>query len=145
MGKGLVVKVFAKKIGMTQIYDEFGKHVAVTVLDLLPTKTCRVKTKGNEGYGSVIYGLYDVSRPARKSVINQFGRYGERLVKVVEDKIDENDISKIEIGKEIKADSFEEGKKISVIAISKGKKEYDKRETLKRKDATREMDRMRKV
>ena len=31
------------------------------------------------------------------------------------------------------------------IAISKGKKEYDKRETLKRKDATREMDRMRKV
>jgi SsrA-binding protein len=31
------------------------------------------------------------------------------------------------------------------IAISRGKKEYDKRETLKRKDATREMDRMRKV
>ena len=121
MGKGLVVKVFAKKIGMTQVYDKSGKHEAVTVLGLLSTKPCKFKTKEGDGYNSVIYGLYENSKPARKSIANQFGRFGEELVKVVEERVNDGDASKIEIGKEINTDNFDEGMKVSVVAISKGK------------------------
>ncbi|MCL2569343.1 MAG: 50S ribosomal protein L3 [Oscillospiraceae bacterium] len=113
--------IIGKKVGMTQIFDEMGKVVPVTVIEAGPCTVVQKKTKEKEGYSSVQLGFADekarkLSKPERGH-LEKAGVGLKRYLK--EFRLD--DAENMNIGDEIKADTFAEGDKIDVTGISKGK------------------------
>jgi large subunit ribosomal protein L3 len=114
--------ILGKKLGMTQIFDENGAVIPVTVIQAGPCAVVQKKTIENDGYTALKLGFEDI--PERKLNKPEKGLYAKvkatakRHLK--EFRID--DISKYEVGQEIKVtDMFENGDKIDVSGISKGK------------------------
>ena len=112
--------LIAKKIGMTQIYDENSKSLGVTVLDVSDCRVVQVKNNEKDGYSAVqltIGSKKNLSKPLQ----SHFNKYdvepGEVLheVKVDED-TDLNPGAKINV-----KDIFEVGQKVDITGISKGK------------------------
>ena len=98
MKKGLI----GKKIGMTQIFDEAGNVVPVTVVEAGPCTVTQIKTMENDGYEAIQVGFGDV---APKKTLKEF-----RL----------DSIDGIEVGNILKADTFEVGEVVDVKGTSKG-------------------------
>ena len=112
------MKVFAKKIGMTQVYDERGFHTAVTILQLKQCVVLGGRSMNKDGYLGRIVGEIADGFVAKKSVAGQFKNFpGVKRVK--EEKISSED--QIEIGKKINSDDFVIGDKLIVYGVSKGK------------------------
>jgi large subunit ribosomal protein L3 len=129
--------ILATKVGMTQIFNEDGTLIPVTVLNAGPCAVTQIKTVENDGYSAVQVGFVDkkekiASKDAggRKSVAHRHGVTkaekghfdkagvsGKRYVR--EFKFENTD--EYELGKEIKADIFEVGDHVDATAISKGK------------------------
>ena len=129
--------ILATKIGMTQIFDESGEMIPVTVLQAGPCCVTQIKTEENDGYSAVQVGFADkkekavsVDATGRKEVRNRHGVNkpqkghfdkagvsGKRFVREFkfENAADYN------LADEIKADIFEAGDKVDATAISKGK------------------------
>ena len=117
MKKGII----AKKIGMTQIFNDDGLLIPVTVLQAGPCYVTQVKTIENDGYEAVQVGFDDireklVSNPVR----GHFDKAGVKCLRRIKEFKFEN-ASEYEPGQEIKADIFEVGDKIDVTGKSKGK------------------------
>lgn len=113
--------ILAKKIGMTQIFDENGLLIPVTVLEAGSCFVTQVKTVENDGYEAVQVGFGDireklVNKPD-KGHLTKAGTPNLRFIK--EFKFDNS--TEYEPGQEIKADIFEVGDKIDVTGKSKGK------------------------
>ena len=117
MVKGLI----GKKIGMTQVFDEKGKVVPVTVVELGPCTVAQIKTAENDGYEAVQLGFGDVKASrVNKPMTGHFKKADIAPKKVLREfKFD--DISSYEVGQIIKADAFEVGDKVDVVGTSKGK------------------------
>ncbi|SDZ84960.1 large subunit ribosomal protein L3 [Lachnospiraceae bacterium NK3A20] len=129
--------ILATKVGMTQIFKEDGTLVPVTVLEAGPNVVTQVKTTENDGYEAVQVGFVDAVERAKskdksgrveiahrhgvnKAQKGHFEKAGVSSKKFVKEfRLD--DISGLELGSEIKADTFAEGDRIDVTAISKGK------------------------
>jgi len=110
--------ILAKKIGMTQIFDENGMLIPVTVLEAGPCYVTQVKNAENDGYEAVQVGFGDV----REKLVNKptKGRLDKAGVgNLKEFKFDNS--AEYELGQEIKADIFAVGDKIDVTGKSKGK------------------------
>lgn len=106
---------------MTQIFDENGVLIPVTVLQAGPCVVTQIKTEDNDGYCAVQVGFVD----KREKLVNkpQKGHYdkaGVSYKKYLKELKFEN-ASEYEVGQEIKADIFEAGDHIDATAISKGK------------------------
>ena len=116
MKKGLI----GKKIGMTQIFDEKGNVVPVTVVEAGPNVIVQKKTIENDGYEAVQVGFGDqkVSR-VNKPMKGHFDKSGVAPKKVLKEFRLEN-IADVNVGDIIKADIFEAGEKVDVIGTSKG-------------------------
>ena len=117
MKKGII----AKKIGMTQIFNDDGLLIPVTVLQAGPCYVTQVKTIENDGYEAVQVGFDDireklVSNPVR----GHLDKAGVKCLRRIKEFKFEN-ASEYEPGQEIKADIFEVGDKIDVTGKSKGK------------------------
>ena len=129
--------ILATKIGMTQIFKEDGTLVPVTVLEAGPNVVTQIKTEENDGYESVQVGFSDMKnritvmdKGGKKEVVHRHGagkalqghfeKAGTTSKKYVREFRFEN-ASEYELGQEIKADIFEEGDKVDVTAITKGK------------------------
>lgn len=113
--------ILATKVGMTQIFNENGVLVPVTVLEAGPCVVTQIKTKDTDGYDAVQVG-YKAIRPklVNKPVKGVFEKAGVEIKRHLQEfKFD--DISSYKIADEIKADIFEAGDKIDVTAVSKGK------------------------
>ena len=113
--------ILAKKIGMTQIFNEDGSLTPVTVLQAGPCVVTQVKTVENDGYSAVQVGFEEkranlVSKP-KKGVFEKAGTTPKRFVREL--KLD--NAEELKAGDEIKADIFEVGDHIDATAISKGK------------------------
>jgi len=113
--------IIGKKVGMTQIFDEAGKVVPVTVIEAGPCTVVQKKTEEKEGYNSVQLGFSDVkerrlSKPERGH-LEKAGVAPRKYLK--EFKLE--DAVSMNVGDEIKADMFAEGDKIDVTGISRGK------------------------
>lgn len=110
------MKAFAKKIQTTHIYDDLGRHVAVTVLGLLNSVAIAKKTTDKDGYEAVVYALNDEKAKVKKP---QAGQYkGIKAKKVEEERVE--DSTGVEL-KEIKIEDFAEGDIIKIVSSSKGK------------------------
>lgn len=113
--------ILATKVGMTQIFDENGNLIPVTVLQAGPCVVTQIKTEDNDGYSAIQVGFMD-KRPklVNKPLKGQFDKAGVPYKRYLREFKFEN-ASEYEVGQEIKADIFQVGDHIDATAISKGK------------------------
>lgn len=113
--------ILAKKLGMTQIFDESGKVIPVTVIEAGPNAVVQKKTVENDGYDAVQVGFVDLKEnKTNKPVKGHFAKAGVKPKKFIRE-LRLDDISGLNVGDEIKADIFAAGDKVDVAGISKGK------------------------
>ena len=113
--------IIGKKIGMTQIFDETGKVVPVTVVEAGPCVVAAKKTVENDGYAAVQLGFGDVKpNKVNKPMAGHFKKNDVAPKKVLKEfRFDDTDA--YSVGDIVKADVFEAGSKIDVTGTSKGK------------------------
>ncbi|MBQ1545512.1 MAG: 50S ribosomal protein L3, partial [Clostridia bacterium] len=117
MQKGLI----GKKIGMTQLFDETGNVVPVTVIEAGPCPVTLKKTADNDGYDAVQLGFGDVkAQRVNKPMKGQFDKANVAPKKVLRE-FRLEDCTALNVGDILKADTFAAGDKIDVIGTSKGK------------------------
>ena len=117
MKKGLI----GKKIGMTQIFDEKGNVIPVTVIEAGPCAVVQKKTTENDGYKAVQMGYGDLkAQRVNKPMKGHFAK-GDVAPKKVLKEFRFDDIDSLNVGDIVKADVFEAGEKVDVIGTSKGK------------------------
>lgn len=113
--------LIGKKIGMTQIFDEAGNVVPVTVVEAGPCVVSMKKTVENDGYAAVQIGFGDL-RPklVTKPMQGHFAKANVAPKRTLKEfRFDDTDA--YELGQIIKADVFEAGNKVDVTGTSKGK------------------------
>ena len=113
--------ILATKVGMTQIFNEDGLLIPVTVLQAGPCVVTQVKTEENDGYAAVQVGYGEI----REKLVNKpekghFDKAGVPVKRFLKEFRFEN-AAEYEVGQEIKADIFAAGDHIDATAISKGK------------------------
>ena len=113
--------ILGRKLGMTQIFDENGKVVPVTVIEAGPCVVTQIKTEEKDGYDAIQVGFDDI----REKLVNkprqgQFKKAGASLKRILRE-FRLEDISAYEVGQEILADVFDAGERVDVSGVSKGK------------------------
>ncbi len=113
--------ILAIKVGMTQIFNEAGELVPVTVLQAGPCSVTQVKTVDNDGYDAVQVGFVDKrNKLVNKPQKGHFEKAGVSYKRYVREFRFEN-AAEYKLADEIKADIFAEGDRVDATAISKGK------------------------
>jgi large subunit ribosomal protein L3 len=113
--------ILATKVGMTQIFDETGASIPVTVLQAGPCVVTQVKTEENDGYAAVQVGFGEIrEKLVNKPKKGQFDK-AEVPVKRYLQEFRFDNAAEYEVKQEIKADIFADGDHIDATAISKGK------------------------
>ena len=132
MQKGII----GKKIGMTQIFDERGNAIGVTVVEAGPCVITQKKVVESDGYDAVQFGFGDITLKYKKGVRSQkFETAPVNITKALQGHFAKSDVAPkkylrefrfdsidgMNVGDVIKADVFAEGDKIDVVGTSKGK------------------------
>ena len=113
--------IIGKKIGMTQIFDEAGRVVPVTVIEAGPCTVVQKKTAEKDGYEAIQLGYETVpERKLTKPEVGHQKKAGLTEFKKVLKEFALEDCSKYEVGDELKADVFAAGDRVDVTGISKG-------------------------
>ncbi len=119
----MATAIIGKKLGMTQIFDESGNHIPVTVLEVGPCIVVDVKTPQKNGYAAVALGfgkkdLKKVNKPTR----GLFEKIGTSAFNVIKEfRISEDGVGGFTPGQEITVGIFTIGQLVDVIGVSKGK------------------------
>ena len=113
--------IIGKKVGMTQIFDEAGKVIPVTVIEAGPCVVVQKKTVEKDGYSAVQLGYGDVAeKKLTKPEAGHLKKAEVPFKKVLKEfKLDK--AAEMNVGDEIKADVFAAGDRVDVTGISKGK------------------------
>ena len=112
--------IIGKKVGMTQIFDEAGKVVPVTVIEAGPCVVVQKKTVEKEGYASVQLGYEETAeRKLTKPEKGHLAKAGVSNLRVLHEFRLENS-GELNVGDVIKADTFKEGEWVDVTGTSKG-------------------------
>ena len=113
--------LLGKKVGMTQIFDEEGKVVPVTIIEATPCIVTQIKTVEQDGYQAVQLGFGDVKeRKVNKPELGHFKKNGLTPKKYLREfRIDS--IEGMNVGDELKADVFAVGDRVDIQGTSKGK------------------------
>ena len=112
--------IIGKKVGMTQIFDEMGKVIPVTVIEAGPCVVTQKKTVEKEGYSAVQLGYEEVAeKKLSQPEAGHLKKAGVGMVKHLKEFKLEN-AAEMNVGDVIKADVFAEGEKVDVTGISKG-------------------------
>ena len=117
MKKGII----GKKIGMTQIFDEIGNVIPVTVIEAGPCVVAQKKTVENDGYSSVQLGFEDVAdRKPNQAEKGHFAKNGVAVKKHLKEfRLDDAD--NMNVGDIVSADTFAAGDRVDVTGITKGR------------------------
>ena len=117
MQKGII----GKKIGMTQVFDEKGKVIPVTVIEAGPCVVAQKKTVENDGYAAIQIGFGDLkAQKVTKPMKGHFAK-GDVAPKRTLREFRVDNIDSYNVGDLIKADAFAAGEKVDVTGTSKGK------------------------
>ncbi len=114
-----MIGVIGKKVGMTQIFDETGRVVPVTVVQVVPNVVVRKKTAEKDGYNAVVIGVYEKKKSrVTKPYAGQFpeGIAPTRILREFRDFEKE-----VDVGQSIDASVLDGVRFVDVIAKSKGK------------------------
>jgi len=111
--------LIGKKLGMTQVFDEKGNVVPVTVIEAGPCPVVYLKTRENDGYEAVQLGFGDIRvKKLTKPLAGHFKKQGVAPRKTLREfKLAQD----VKVGDILKADLFEAGEKVDVVGTSKGK------------------------
>ncbi len=117
----MIKAIIGKKVGMTQIFDENGKVIPVTVIEAGPCVVVQKKTEEKDGYNAVQLGFEDVKEhKLTKPEAGHLKKAGVAPKKYLKE-FRFDDCTGFNVGDELKADVFKAGDKIDVTGISKGK------------------------
>lgn len=113
--------ILGKKLGMTQLFDENGALIPVTVVEAGPCRVIQKKTVDNDGYEAVQIGFGEKKeKHTTKPMQGHFKKAGTGYMKYLREFKLEN-AAEMSVGDEIKVDTFEIGETVDVTGISKGK------------------------
>jgi len=114
-----VTAILGKKLGMTQVFNEKGDMIPVTVIEAGPCCVIQVKTSGSDGYESLKVGYQEENKLKRvnKAMQGMFDKAGVKPYRVVK----EIPAAEAQVGDMITVDIFQKGDKVRVTGISKGK------------------------
>ena len=116
MNKGLI----GKKIGMTQIFDEKGNVIPVTVIECGPCVVAQKKTAENDGYDAIQLGFMDAkAKHMTKPEQGHFAKNGLGLKKHLKE-FRYDDCSGYNVGDVITVDTFAAGEKVDITGMTKG-------------------------
>lgn len=117
MQKGII----GRKVGMTQLFDDKGNVIPVTVIEAGPCTVVQKKTVENDGYASVQLGFGEIAdRHVSKPAKGHFDKGGVAPKKYLREFRLENTDS-LNVGDILKADTFVVGDRVDVVGTSKGK------------------------
>jgi len=113
--------ILGLKVGMTQIFDNEGKAVPVTVIAANPNIVVQKKTMENEGYEAIQVGFDDkAERKVTKPLKGHFAKAKVATKRYLRE-FRLEDAASYEVGQEIKVDIFKEGDRVDISGVSKGK------------------------
>lgn len=128
------VGILGTKLGMTQVFDESGKAIPVTVIQAGPCTITQVKTPQTDGYSAIQVGYGDVSQKAlTKPELGHLTKAGASPVRHLHEYRLDN-AAEFALGQQLKADTFTPGQTVDVIgtSIGRGFAGYQKRHNFKR-------------
>lgn len=120
---GVIMKkaILGLKVGMTQIFDNEGKAIPVTVISANPNIVVQKKTVENEGYEAIQVGFDDkAEKKVTKPIKGHFAKAKVATKRYLRE-FRLEDAGTYEVGQEIKVDIFKEGEKVDISGVSKGK------------------------
>lgn len=115
--------ILGRKVGMSQVFDEEGKAVPVTVIEAGPCYVVQKKTPERDGYAALQLGFGEVganklNRPLR----GHFAKNGVRPLRFLKEiRLDSDAVDSYEVGQEVKVDIFNPGDYVDVQGVTKGK------------------------
>ncbi|KPJ87103.1 MAG: 50S ribosomal protein L3 [Spirochaetes bacterium DG_61] len=117
------LSLLAHKVGMTQIFDEDGKVIPVTVLKIKPAIVVRKKSYEKDGYNALVLGFEDVKEnKIRKSEDGLYKKLNVTPRKILrETRLLKEDLDKFEIGQEVGIDVFNKDDIVDVTGKTKGR------------------------
>ena len=113
--------LIGRKVGMTQVFNDQGKAVPVTVLEVGPCTVTELRTEERDGYKAVQlgFGTQKESRMARP-FLGQFKKRNLTPSRMVRE-FRVEDLEGLEVGQSLKVDMFEQGAHVDVIGVTKGR------------------------
>lgn len=113
--------IIGRKIGMTRVFDERGKSVAVTVIEAGPCVVTQIKTSASDGYDSVQLGFEEIKESkATKPMSKHFEKAGVTPRRILRE-FKGVDVSEMKLGDSVTVESFAAGDEVTVTGWSKGK------------------------
>lgn len=115
--------ILGRKVGMSQVFDEEGKAVPVTVIEAGPCYVVQKKTPERDGYAALQLGFGEVeanklNRPLR----GHFAKSGVKPLRFLKEiRLDSDAVDSYEVGQEVKVDIFNPGDYVDVQGVTKGK------------------------
>lgn len=128
------VGILGTKLGMTQVFDEAGKAIPVTVIQAGPCTVTQVKTKATDGYTAIQVGFKEVSQKAlNKPELGHLAKSNSVPVRHLKE-YRLNTPDEFELGQQITVDRFAAGQLVDVVgtSIGRGFAGYQKRHNFKR-------------
>ena len=118
----MIKGIIGKKIGMTQVFDENGNAIPVTVIEAGPCTVVQKKTaEGKDGYDAVQLGFEDIAeRKLTKAEVGHFKKNGLTTKRYLKE-FRLEDVSGLNVGDTVAADIFAAGEKVDITGITKGR------------------------
>lgn len=116
----MIEGLLGRKIGMTQVFNQRGEAIPVTVVEVGPCVVTQVKTKETDGYEAVQIGFGDVKSKSVNKPEQGHQRKSNRLSRYIRE-FEADDVASYEVGQELKADLFAVGQAVDVTGTSKGR------------------------
>lgn len=117
----MINAIFGKKVGMTQLFDESDRLLAVTVIKAEPNTVCQVKTAETDGYNAVQLGFGDIKpQKVNKPMAGHFAKQGVEARRYLREVRVENGADHA-LGEQMTVAAFAEVKNVDVTGTSKGK------------------------
>lgn len=117
----MINAIMGKKLGMTQVFDEAGRLIPVTVIEAGPCVVTQVKTVEKDGYEGVQVAFGDVKeKRVNKPLKGHFAKAGVAAKRHIAE-VPATEIGEIAPGQEFKADIFGPGEQVKITGVSKGK------------------------
>ncbi len=117
----MIAGLLGRKLGMTQIYDEAGSLLPVTVIQAGPCKVMQVKTQENDGYSAVQLGMDDRRRKNATKPESGHARAAKAEPQRFIREVDADGKDKLELGQTLTVELFKEVQRVDVIGTNKGK------------------------
>ena len=113
--------LLGKKVRMTQVFDETGRSIPVTVIAAGPCYVSQVKTEEKDGYQAIQIGFMDLKeKHAKKPTSGHLKKANLKPLKHLRE-FDTPVNSEIKVGDELKVDMFEEGEEVEISGLAKGR------------------------